>query len=140
MPPVNFEICQKAFNKLNSIGTLARSLCLLLAPFGWFLPAPACCCLHGWQANKHGTWQATGLHFTFHLSRVSQKGAHTDTVAERQGPRLHSSDGAHRSHHKIGHHKSRKRSCWRGDGIPTPAPAPPPEGSRRVWRNYCSAY
>lgn len=68
VPPVNFEICQKAFNKLNSIGTLAR---MLLAARYWLLLSAfrvGPFWLHGWQANKHGTWQATGLHFTFHLS------------------------------------------------------------------------
>lgn len=115
VPPVNFEICQKAFNKLNSIGTLAR---MLLATRYWLLLSAfrvGPFWLHGWQANKHGTWQATGLHFTFHLSWVSQKSAHTThsyTHKERvcggaTGPWAVGTDRAHRSHHKIGHHKSR---------------------------------
>lgn len=102
VPPVNFEICQKAFNKLNSIGTLAR---MLLATRYWLLFSAfrvGPFWLHGWQANKHGTWQATGLHFTFHLSWVSQKSAHTthsythtqrECVVERQGPGLWAQTG-----------------------------------------------
>lgn len=91
VPPVNFEICQKAFNKLNSIGTLARMLlatgCSLLselAPFG---------CKAGRQINMaHGRQPDYISHFIWvesvrraHIPHTHTY-RHTQSVVERQGP------------------------------------------------------